>query len=278
MRLVYGNYGMPTVPVTTMIDDVAAMGYDGLEWCAAPGYPTAPDQLAPAARKTVAQQLVDANLPIASIMIAKVRVWEPDAKQHAANLDYLRAVLALRQDLGLQVEISSTLGGQRAAWADERSVLAACVADWASMCSEFDADFAFEPHVGGLVDSPERALWLHEQVGHARLRLNFDYSHFELIDVPLQEAIDALIPLATGVHVKDVQGRAPDFRFLLPGEGMLDYADYFTRLQRAGYDGNITVEISGQVFNAPGYDAYAAARFAYAHLAAAFTKAGIARA
>lgn len=278
MKLAYGNYGMPQVPVLTMIDDVTAMGYDGLEWCAAPGYPTAPDQLAPRERQAAAQKLTDANLPIASIMIAKVRVWEPDAQRHASNLDYLRSVLTLRQDLGARVEISSTLGGQMDAWERERETLAACVADWAARCAEFDADFAFEPHVGGLVNSPERAKWLLEWVAHPRLRLNFDYSHFELLDIPLQSAIDALIPFATGIHVKDVQGRPPDFRFLLPGEGTLDYADYFTRLQHANYNGFVTVEISGQIFNAPGYEPHKAARFAYEHLAHAFAEAAIVRA
>lgn len=277
MKLAYGNYGMPTVPVATMIRDVAAMGYDGLEWCAAPGYPSAPDQLPASRRPSIAQQLVDANLPITSIMLVKVPVWEPDAIAHAAHLDYLRRVLGLRQALGATVEISSTLGGKLEEWAQERDRLAACVADWAAVCAEFGAEFAFEPHVGGLVHSPERAVWLVQTVDQPNLRINFDYSHFELIDVPLQTAIDRLIPFAAGVHVKDVQGRYPDFRFLLPGEGTLDYADYLTRLQQAQYDGTITVEISGQIFNAPGYDAYAAARFAYTTLAQAFDRAGIAR-
>jgi inosose dehydratase len=277
MRLAYGNYGMPHTPVSQMITDVAAIGYDGLEWCAAPGYPTAPDQLDAAARRAAAQQLVDVNLPIASIMVAGVRVLEPDVARHQENLDYLRSVLALRQALGAEVEISSTLGGQRDAWEQDRNRMAACVDDWARTCGEFGAEFAMEPHVNGLIDSPERACWLLDEVANPHLRLNFDYSHFELIDIPLQTAIDMLIPYAAGVHVKDVRGRAPEFRFLLPGEGTLDYADYLTRVQRAGYSGFITVEISGQIFKAAGYDAHAAARFAYDHLAQAFTNAGITR-
>ena len=42
-------------------------------------------------------------------------------------------------------------------------------------------------------------------------------------------------------------------------------------------DGAVTVEISGHIFNAPGYDAVAAARFSYDTLSAAFTAAGISR-
>jgi hypothetical protein len=48
-------------------------------------------------------------------------------------------------------------------------------------------------------------------------------------------------------------------------------------LQQKGYDGAVTVEISGQIFHAPGYDPVAAARFSYNTLAAAFRAAGIER-
>ncbi len=277
MKLAYGNYGMPTTPALEMVQAVAGMGYDGLELCAAPGDPTAPDQLDAAARRDLRQALADAPLEIASIMVAKVRVLEPDPTAHAANLAYLRQVLELRGDLATSVEISSTLGGRMAEYETQRDLMAACVRDWAKVAAEYDAVFAFEPHVGGLIHSPERALWLLQAVAHPSLRLNFDYSHFELIDVALTDAIDRLIPYAAGVHVKDVQGRYPDFRFLLPGEGNLDYVRYLTLLDQAGYQGYITIEISGQVFGAAGYDALAAAQFSYATLAAAFTAAGLAR-
>ena len=114
-------------------------------------------------------------------------------------------------------------------------------------------------------------------VNKPSLRVHYDYSHFELIDIPLEETMDKLLPYAAGMHVKDVSGRPPAFRFLLPGEGTLDYARYLRLLQERGYDGAVTVEISGQLFNAPGYDAVAAARFSYDTLAAAFSAAGIDR-
>lgn len=270
MHITYGNYGMPQTPYPTMIQQVAAIGYTGLELCVAPGYPTAPDALAPADRIALRQLLDEHHLTIDSLLLAKVPVLEADAEQHAAHLAGLRKSFELAADLGLtQPIVTSTLGGRIDEWADRRERLAACVRDWAAVAADYDGVFGFEPHVGGIIHTPDRARWLLDQVNHPHLKLNFDYSHFELMDIPLVDAIHQLIPDAVGVHVKDVQGRYPTFKFLLPGAGTLDYSDYLCRLQAAGYDGAITVEISGQLFNAPGYDALAAARFSYQTLAKA---------
>lgn len=270
MYIAYGNYGMPQTPYPTMIQQVAAIGYTGLELCVAPGYPTAPDALAPSDRATLRQLLAEHQLTIDSLLLAKVPVLEADAEQHVLHLAGLRQIFELAADLGLARPIvTSTLGGRITDWVQKRELLAACVRDWTAVAADYDGVFGFEPHVGGIIHTPDRARWLLEQVNHPHLKLNFDYSHFELMDIPLADAIQQLIPHAVGVHVKDVQGRYPHFKFLLPGEGAVDYRDYLRRLQAAGYDGAITVEISGQLFNAPGYDALVAAQASYQTLAAA---------
>ena len=136
------------------------------------------------------------------------------------------------------MEISSTLGGKSEGWPSQHAQLAACVRDRAETAAEHGALFAFEPHIGGLVNRPERALHLLADVAHSALRVHFDYSHFELLDIPLEEAMDRLLGRTAGVHVKDVAGRYPDFRFLLPGEGTLDYDAIFVSWRR----GDTTVQ------------------------------------
>lgn len=270
MHIGYGNYGMPQTSYEEMIPQVATLGYRGLELCVAPDYPTAPEALTATDRTALRQLLATHQLTVDSLLLAKVPILEADTGQHTANLERLHQIFTLASDLEIARPIvTSTLGGRIDDWEERRDRLVRCISDWATVAAEYDGIFGFEPHVGGIIHTPERAQWLLEAVDHPNLKLNFDYSHFELMDIPLAEALAQLIPHAVGVHVKDVQGRYPTFNFLLPGEGTLDYADYLRQLQANGYDGPITVEISGQIFNAPGYDALIAAKFSYQTLATA---------
>jgi inosose dehydratase len=273
MKLGYGNYGMPATPYAEMVRQVSTIGYDGVELCVGAQWPTAPANLDGANRKQLRQSMADAGLELIALMVSGMKVLEPDDDQHAANLAELETIFALGHDLGLEHPIAiNTLGGKIEEWETLRHKLAERVADWANVAASCGGVYAMEPHVGGIVNSPERALWLLRTVDHPNLKLNFDYSHFELIDVPLAAAIEALVPYAVATHVKDSHGRPPSFRFALPGEGTLDYADYMRQMKAAGYDGYITVEISAQIFRAEGYDALEAARRSYATLAAALER------
>ena len=278
MKLAYGNYGMPHTPPETMARQIAGIGYDGVELCVGPRYPTAPAQLDGAGRARLRDLLGERGIEIASFMITGIKALQPDAAQHQANLAALRRVFELASDLGVdQPVVSGTIGGRIGDVKELGSLMVDRIGDWAATAGECGGIFAFEPHVGGMIHSPDLALWLLKTVNHPCLKVKFDYSHFELIDVPLQEAIAKLAPYTVDVHVKDVSGRYPNFKFLLPGQGQLDYADYLRQMAAAGYDGFITVEISGMVFNAEGYDPLAAAEFSYRTLAAAFDAAGVRR-
>lgn len=276
MKIAYGNYGMLQTPYATMIQQVAHIGYDGIEICTAPNYPTAPSRLDNTDRRHIRSLLGEYNLEVAALMVVGIEVLKTDAHQHATNLTQLRHIFELGRDIGLQPTIVvSTLGRRTDDWGSMRGALIDCVSGWTDIAAEYEGIFAIEPHVGGIVHSPDRCLWVLGQVNSPNLKVNFDYSHFELIDIPLAEAVSKLIPHAVGTHVKDVSGRPPDFRFLLPGAGNLDYAHYVREVAAAGYDGFITVEISGQVFNAHGYDELEAAKFSYQTLADAFTQVGL---
>ncbi len=104
---------------------------------------------------------------------------------------------------------------------------------------------------------------------HVEMALNAGYSHFELQGIDLEESMAALLPRTKFIHVKDVAGTAAKFQFLLPGQGRTDYRKYFSLLRKFRYTGPVCVEVSGQIFNQPGYDPVAAARTSHAALSKA---------
>ena len=67
MKIGYCTWGMPTVPVDTMIPFLARTGYDGVELTVIPGYTTALDALDGAERRRIARMLKDHHLELPAI-------------------------------------------------------------------------------------------------------------------------------------------------------------------------------------------------------------------
>ena len=87
----------------------------------------------------------------------------------------------------------------------------------------------------------------------------------------LEDTLKTMIPHTRFIHVKDTIIKDGNPRFVLPGEsGLIDYQKLIWRAHELGYRGDINVEVSGQVWNQPGYDPIAAALKSYRNIAQAF--------
>jgi inosose dehydratase len=277
VRFGFSLYGMRKLPVKQALETCAEIGYDGVELVCNDGWPCDPFALSPSDRTGIRKQLGDTGLELSALM-ENLHVVVDD-KQHRQNLDRLKAAGELAHELSPDKPpiIETILGSKPDRWEKEKEQMAAGLADWARVAEETKTIFAVKPHVGGALHTPEGARWLVEKVNHPRIRLTYDYSHFQLRDFDLEKSLKQLIDLAAFVHVKDRRGKLGDFRFLLPGEGDIDYVQYFKLLKQAGYRGAVVVEVSGQIHGKPGYDPVAAAKTSYENLAPAFTKAGLRR-
>jgi inosose dehydratase len=117
-----------------------------------------------------------------------------------------------------------------------------------------------EPHVSDLLETPQRARELLDLLPRPNLKLTFDISHFNVQGIPIEESVAICAPIACFTHIKDERGVVPDFEFLIPGEGDFDYVRYLKAMHRAGWTGDVGVEISLMVQRRPNYDPWAAAR------------------
>lgn len=279
MKIGYSTWGMPTVPVDTAISHIADLGFDGIELTIIPRFTTELSTLDAAERKRIASLLKQHNLALPAIA-AHSSLLETDPDAHAKNMWRLKGGVDLAVELAQGNElpaVNTTTGGKPEEWEIKKDFLAERVGELVDYGASRGVTIAMEPHIGAIIDTPEKVLELLEIVNSPYLKVNFDISHFDIIGIPTEETVSALAPVSAHTHVKDQRGIAPDFEFLIPGEGTFDYVGYLKAMQAHGYDGFITAEVSFMVQARANYDPLAAATLSYETLSKAFVDAGITR-
>ena len=274
----FSLYGMKSLPLANALEACAEIGYDAVELPVMPDWPGDSAKLSVDARRELVMQLKEHSLRLSALM-ENLPALGDDA-QHAANLDRLKRACALAVDLkqGDHLPLVETvLGGKAGEFEAVKERLVGRLKEWAELAQEAKVTLAVKAHVSNATQQPEQLVWLLQRVASPYLKAAYDYSHFQLQELKLAETMGQLLPHSAFIHVKDTEHAQGKRGFLLPGEGTIDYAEYFKLLATSSYRGDVVVEVSGQVFGKPGYDPLAAARKCYNHLAPAMRLAGIQR-
>ena len=279
MRFSYSTWGMPTVPINVAVKHCADLGYDGLELTVIPGWSTDAATLDVAGRRHI-RALYDAhNLELCGLT-GNTPLLADDPAHHAADLARFRSYLDLAAELqhpGERLAVSTTSSGKKGQWESVKHRLVDIFGDLARHADERGVIVGMEPHVGSALHDPDQVLWLLEQISSPGLRVHFDISHFNVQGMDVEEVVAKIAPHSVHTHIKDERGVEPDYEFLIPGEGEFDYVRYLKAMERAGYTGHITVEISIMVQRRPDYDPLAAAEQSYRVVSRVFEEAGIRR-
>ncbi len=280
MFLSFSTWGMQRTPIEVAVDHCASVGFDGLELTVIPGWPTDAATLDGPARRRIRRLYDDAGLQLCGLSGNTPLLRAAEGEGLESRLARFRHYLDLASELqrpGQRLTVSTTSGGSAGQWEEVREELADRYGALAAHAEAAGVIATAEPHVGSALHTPEGAKWLVGQVGSPALRVHFDISHFNVQGMHMEQVVAELAPLSVHTHVKDERGVVPDYEFLIPGEGDMDYVRYLRAMDGAGYRGHITVEISLMVQRREGYDALAAATRSYRVLSDAFTQAGIAR-
>lgn len=264
LELGYATYGMPDADPDDAVPRLVDVGYDAVELCASDGWPTSHDNLDDEDRAGLVDLYRDLDLPPPHVMDLSLRPCATGDGE--PTRERFRATCALARDLTWEgaAVVKTTVPGEPDDWADDQIV--SDLAEFADIAAEHDAILAVEPHVGTPIDTPGKAATLMERTAHPNLGLAFDVSHFPPALFDVERAVELCAPHAVTTHVKDTVVEDGDVRFRLPGETGFDYRSYLRSLVEQGYAGPITVEVSAQLWDAPGYDAWEAARTAYGAL------------
>ena len=252
---------------------IRAIGYDAIEIAIGDAWPTAPRKLNrntngarlaghPAGSRIPATGPFRTRFPRAPGTVTG-RLCEPVS---CPKLHPRRRLEFRRQSRSI---ITTTVSGPLTDWNTDRESVAADLIELADLAAEHHVILAVEPHVGAILDTPEKAAWLMENTGHPNLKIHFDHSHFHVQGIDLRHAADLCLPDTVHIHVKDGYMNDGGVTFLLPGEGSLDLNEYFKTLLDAGTEVPVGAEVSAMIWSRPGYDPWQAADFCYRALASA---------
>jgi sugar phosphate isomerase/epimerase len=287
MKLGYNTWSMPALAFDEAVPYLARLGFDSVEVTVSEGWRTDVMLLAPgeaarwkriAADAGIAMTSLTANVPV----LVEGEAWRAARERVTRSLTLAAELAEPGQRLPVSLAASAPPDRQQLApvaseeaWRDNRALVIERFAELASIAGQLAVRVALEPHFATVVCNAPRALEVLHAVGARTLGLNFDVSHFAVQGLPIAEATRALGPHAIACEVKDQRGIAPDFEFLIPGEGDFDYAAFLRDLAASGYDSSVAVEISVFRQRVPGYDPYDAAARSHAVLAKAFEDAKI---
>ena len=256
----FSLYGMKTVALGESLRACAEIGYTHVELCLNEGYPTAMDLFHGEVLDETRELLQELRLNAPCLMV--LMKLTATNQEHSASLEKIAAAATIARSLNPAAPplLETVVGGSPALWDEQKTGMVKQLRDWAEVAEDSGVRIAIKAHVGSAVNSPERLLWLLDQVPSKALTAAYDFSHFELQGLDLEQTLRTSLPRTSFIHVKDTTGDASKFRFLLPGQGRTDYVRYFGLLKELNYTGPICVEVSGQVFGQPGYDPLQAAQ------------------
>lgn len=266
----YGTYGLQDQNIFEAIPRLAGIGYRALELTIADGWPTAPKQLTPEKRAAL-KSLIKAEGFTPPVLMD---LLHPFAATNRETLrDRLQEAFQLARDLHFGADqkpiYTTTLGDKLPDWETGRDQIVEMTGWMADLAKSHSVILALEPHVGGSFDRPEKAAWLMRTLNHPHARLNLDISHFLALGLDIDNAMEQLVSHAIFAHIKDVTAPSPKPQFLLPGDGAYDLSAYFRKLRALGYRGAVVVEVSGQIWKAPGYQPWEAASRCFSALSKA---------
>ena len=266
----FSLYGMKTLPWREGLTHVARIGYKCTELCLRAGWDTEPKLLTRSDRTEIRNRIGDLGLELSSVM-ENLGLARPGGNLET-NLERLRGAAEVCYECspGPAALIETTVGGRPDSWDDRKNAIADELGAWIKKVEELKITLAIKAHSKTAVSRPERLLWLADQVKSTRLKFVYDFSHFAAFGLDMRETMKQIVPRTVFVHIKDTIGMAPNHRFVLPGDGPMDFKPYVRNLVELGYQGPVVVEVSVDVFDQAGYDPVRAAEHVWQKVSPAF--------
>lgn len=251
MRIAFSSNAFRNYSLCDTIKILADIGYDGLEIMADVPHAYPPD-LTDKEKAKIKQMLNETGLRISNInafMMCAIQdfhhpSWiEPERERREMRLQHTINCIALAKDLGagtISTEPGGPLNGTNADEAMELFVEG--IRRVAPYAREAGVKVLVEPEPGLLIETSSQFKRFIEQVDSDAIGLNCDIGHFFCVGESPAKVIREMKPYAGHFHIEDIASTRVHHH-LLPGEGVIDFAEVFQAIQEIGYDGLVTIEL-----------------------------------
>lgn len=256
MKLAFSSNAYLKHPFDETAERIAAIGYDGLELLA--DVPHAwPAGLLEGPKRAIREAMTRTGLEFSNINAFMMNAvadhrqpyWhpsfiEPDPNYARVRIDHTRRSLDLCAELGAP-HITTEPGGpippgvSRAQAVDQFVEVLKPLAEHAEKLGIL---LLIEPEPELLLETTDQYVEIHDRVGSAALGLNFDVGHAYCMSEDLPKAIAALAPLTKHYHLEDIAATRVHHH-MVPGDGVIDFAEVVAAIKATGYDGWLTVEL-----------------------------------
>jgi len=186
----FSLYGMKTLPYMEGLGHVARIGYKSTEICLRPGWNTEAKLLTKSSRSDIRKRIGDLGLKLPSVM-ENLGLGRPEPNRQA-NLERLRTAAEVCYECSPDEPalIETTVGGRPAAWDEIKSTMADELAAWAKAAEQLKITVAIKAHSKTAMNLPERILWLADQVKSPRIKLAYDYSHYQVNRLDMRKTME----------------------------------------------------------------------------------------
>lgn len=256
MRLAFSTNAYLRFPFDEAADRIAAIGYEGLElladvphaWPA--GLLNGPKQ---AIRAALARNKLEFSNVNAFMMNAindyRQPYWypsfiEPDPHYRRVRIDHTRRALSLCAELGAP-HITTEPGGPIAPGQTRQQAIDLFVEVLKPLAEHAHKEgvlLLIEPEPELLLETTDQYLEVAERVNAPSIGLNFDVGHAFCVREDLPRAIAKLAPHIRHYHFEDIANTRVHHH-LVPGTGVIDFAEVIAAIRKTGYNGWLTVEL-----------------------------------
>jgi sugar phosphate isomerase/epimerase len=264
-KLGYSTYALKMIDPFEAVQMIKDTGYEFLELCLSEDCITSPASFSIDKQIDLRRLCEDSGFP-SPIFFGDIDVCA-NASDMVSMLELTKKKFEMAHQIHFdysKVMMTTTPGRSAPPWESGKERIRDAFHSIADLALENDVMLAVEAHAGTDFETPEKVVWLIDQISHPNLQIDLDISHFAVEGSRIGHSVKLCAPHTVMVHIKDGEKKGNDVQFALPGSGNIDVAEFLEALRLNGLEEiPVYAEVSIQQSSRKDYDPLETAEFCF---------------